>query len=515
MKKEHGLRFGFAVLVLAAIFAGGCETGGGGGSVTYQTTAGGKTYTLVIYASGNRAAYTPQSGDRYELTINPGNSRSTGTVAASTGTILTLKPANVATSFTVTTTGTEGGGEIKAITGTVTLEDGKTVAGSGLVKPGTGGGGGGGGGSRGGGDNKTGGNTKIDTGDLDPDNGITINPPEEPPKSTGRFVAVGFDPYYRRSDFSYENKVFYSTDKGKTWTEGDRMPHPGTGFVYGDGTFVTLNGGGEVSEGGYSTDGGVTWTEITVPVNFDAIGNSYATYYDIAYGNETFVANGVVGKVIYSTNGGRNWEEASIPMPSNWLRNDLNYGNGKFIVVGDHLGNYNAMSSLDGINWTAFRILDGGSYHVVAYGDGKFVTANYSNAAYSTDGINWTSAAIPTGACGWRDMTYGNGTFVAVGYQIVAFEGDVIPGIIYSTDGGVTWGAANMPNLNGVPLFVTYGDGVFIATGGDSYSDNGGNYYLSSALYSYDGITWNNLTMPNTNYYWRVAYGDYTPKTPN
>ena len=143
--------FGFAALLAAAIFIiGGCETGDDGGeTVTYSGTTGGKTYTLVITSSEGRAAYTPKSGDRYELTINPGNSRSVGTVTVSVGTTLTLKPSNASATFTVTVTVSgEGGGSIGAITGTITIEGGGTLAGPGTISSGgssSGGGGGGGG----------------------------------------------------------------------------------------------------------------------------------------------------------------------------------------------------------------------------------------------------------------------------------------------------------------------------------------------------------------------------------
>ncbi|MDR2742848.1 MAG: leucine-rich repeat domain-containing protein [Treponema sp.] len=172
MKKTHGLWFGFAVLFGAAMFIGGCETGGGGATVSYSGTTGGKTYTLVIYESGDRAAYTPQSGDRYELTISPDNTRSVGTVAASTGTTLTLKPSNATASFTVAvkTTGTEGGsGEIASISGNVTFEDGKTQPVSVTISTGGGGGGGGGGGSGG----NTGG-SKIEIGDTPDEDGTPV-----------------------------------------------------------------------------------------------------------------------------------------------------------------------------------------------------------------------------------------------------------------------------------------------------------------------------------------------------
>jgi hypothetical protein len=140
MKSIKNLFFiGLIALVALITFTGCKNSAGSGASVTYSgTAAGGETYTLVIYENGNRAAYTPQNGDRYELTIIPGNSRSVGTVENAAGTTLTLKPSKAeAQSFTVTTSVTEGGsGQITAITGTVTLEDGKTIAGSGIVIPG-------------------------------------------------------------------------------------------------------------------------------------------------------------------------------------------------------------------------------------------------------------------------------------------------------------------------------------------------------------------------------------------
>jgi hypothetical protein len=90
-----------------------------------------------------------------------------GTVSASAGTTLTLKPSNSATTFTVTTTVTaEGRGTIASLTGTVTLESGKTQQ----VTISTGGGGGGGGGGRSsssGGSNTGGSKTQI--GDTDED----------------------------------------------------------------------------------------------------------------------------------------------------------------------------------------------------------------------------------------------------------------------------------------------------------------------------------------------------------
>jgi hypothetical protein len=170
---------GFAVILAAIFILAGCDSGGGAETVTYQTTSGGKTYTLVITASGGRAAYTPQSGDRYELTVTPDNTRSVGTVTSNTGTTFTLKPSNASSTFTVTVSpgGTDGAsGEIAVITGTVILEDGKTLPGSGIVKPGSGSSGGGGGGGNTG---NTGNTDNTSDNNEDEDNSIVTYPEPE------------------------------------------------------------------------------------------------------------------------------------------------------------------------------------------------------------------------------------------------------------------------------------------------------------------------------------------------
>jgi len=87
-------------------------------TVTYQGTAGDKTYTLKITENTNRAAYTPQNGDIYELTV--GAKKSTGTVVLFTGATLTLKPYEVAITFTVTISSSG----ITKIEGTITFTDG-------------------------------------------------------------------------------------------------------------------------------------------------------------------------------------------------------------------------------------------------------------------------------------------------------------------------------------------------------------------------------------------------------
>jgi hypothetical protein len=196
---------------ILGLFLSGCSQplGGsvdGGKSITYSGTAGNKTYTLVIYESGDRAVYTPKKGDRYELTINPGNAKSVGTVTNTAGTNFTLKPGGSGAAFTVTAAVTESGsGGITAISGTITLTDGKTTPAPARVTPigststntgsnNSGGGGGGGGGSGGGGGggtrytitfNSHGGSAVTA---ITANAGTQISAPEAPTKEECRFL---------------------------------------------------------------------------------------------------------------------------------------------------------------------------------------------------------------------------------------------------------------------------------------------------------------------------------------
>ena len=68
----------------------------------------------------------------------------------------------------------------------------------------------------------------------------------------------------------------------------------------------------------------------------------------------------------------------------------------------------------------------------------------------------------------------------------------------YSTD-GITWTQTTMPSSDAW-FSVTYGDGTFAAIA----------YYSSTAAYSTDGITWTQTTMPASTFWRSVTYGDGT-----
>jgi hypothetical protein len=127
MKTKHGVFFGFAVILAAAIFTlAGCPTDGGGGgsgsgsggdtTVTYTGTANGTKYELTITKATGKAAYTPQAGDSYVLIV--GSKISTGTVENVSGAKLTLKSSKGGSQFTATVSGSS----LTSMTGSITFD---------------------------------------------------------------------------------------------------------------------------------------------------------------------------------------------------------------------------------------------------------------------------------------------------------------------------------------------------------------------------------------------------------
>lgn len=181
------------------------------------------------------------------------------------------------------------------------------------------------------------------------------------------------------------------------------------------------------------------------------------------------------------------WENYGMPLSASWWR--VAYGNGKFVAVNLHTtyDNGSAYSS-DGINWTKS---DSYNNYCIAFGDGRFVAIDGSNygSRYSLDGINW-SAGGTVGFNSGRGIAYGGGTFVVVGRTSTK--------ISYSTDGGLNFKTANLPNSMSL-VDIAYGKGKFVAI-----IENGNTF-----LYSYNGIGWTSATVSSANETWSsIEYGN-------
>jgi hypothetical protein len=140
MKTKHGIFFGFAVMLAAAIFTlAGCDNTGGGGSggggsgstpETYTSSGtDGSRYELTITSPAVKAAI----GDKYVLIIiKKGQSRtSTGKIQSVVGIEFTLKPEGSNETFKAKA---DKSG-LTGITGNIILDDGKEEPAPGEVKP--------------------------------------------------------------------------------------------------------------------------------------------------------------------------------------------------------------------------------------------------------------------------------------------------------------------------------------------------------------------------------------------
>lgn len=89
-----------------------------------------------------------------------------------------------------------------------------------------------------------------------------------------------------------------STDGGRTWSNIS-LPEPFTytSVLYGNGQFILLSADSNTNIA-VSSDGGVTWSEVNTPYN---------AYYSGAYGDNTFIATGIIAgnvfNISYSTAG--------------------------------------------------------------------------------------------------------------------------------------------------------------------------------------------------------------------
>jgi hypothetical protein len=165
--------------------------------------------------------------------------------------------------------------------------------------------------------------------------------------------------------------------------------------------------------------------------------------------------------------------------------------------------------SADGITWTSSGDFPSEyALECVGFGDysgGRFVAAGRDWLIpgdpeksewiyYSDDGTNWTATQLDFmewavfGNIWLKSIAYGNGKFVAVGYSNMGFD---YPIIMYSSDGGASWNAANrswFTKFEGVLRGVIWDGSRFLAVGETSaMMGKAMNLIISSA----DGANWN------------------------
>jgi hypothetical protein len=192
---------------------------------------------------------------------------------------------------------------------------------------------------------------------------------------------------------------------------------------------------------------------------------------DIAYGNGRFVAVGEQGKIAYSADGA-SWTAVSNSRFGDSTIRAIVWGGNRFVAVGD--GNKIAYSA-DGVTWTAARNSPfNDRIYDIAWGGNRFVAVTEDGMAYSADGATWTRVTNSP-AEEILTIAYGGGRFVAMGYDS---SYDNI--FLYSTD-GARWTAVpnNVVDFDMTGVGIAYGNNRFIAGG-----------WSGQMAYSADGVRW-------------------------
>ena len=266
-------------------------------------------------------------------------------------------------------------------------------------------------------------------------------------------------------------KIAYSSD-GRSWTAvtpgtnsgQSGFPASGNssgidGVAFGNNTFVAVGVFGRMA----SSPDGRTWTAVTSSIS--------GTNFNIAFGGgrwftgSSALSRGTMG---YSTDG-RTWTAVDVTGVFGASANGsygFAYGNNRWVAVGS---NGKIAYSSNGTSWTAANVANTGfstNANAVAYGNNRFVAVSGGGRiAYSTDGASWTAVANSTVwnytgsgrtlSAAINSIAFGNNRFVAVGAQ---------GKIAYSTD-GATWTAVANTTFTGDINAIAYGNGRFVAVG--------------------------------------------------
>ncbi|MCB1062615.1 MAG: hypothetical protein KDN20_06815 [Verrucomicrobiae bacterium] len=285
----------------------------------------------------------------------------------------------------------------------------------------------------------------------------------------------------------YGGRRLVSTDAGKTWEIAEEWAQPGgddgnnlMSAVFAQGKFVVAGGGGGGDKGAghiLVSEDGRTWRHTLKTKN---------RVIPLLFGNDRFVAIGPGKQFVWSAdaetwNEGAKIEEKVATHPRKGC-----FGNGVFVIVGNHGGNTTEywcvvtpdgeaitslktdlkaigdivfgagrfvmlsrdgvmMTSVDGISWTETSSLPGEAKPrwIVWTGD-EFLVGDGKGSLSSTDGLEWKAAAFASNAhVKWSDGK----RFIATGW----------PGKMSWSSDGKTWEKANELTANGINVVVKKG----------------------------------------------------------
>lgn len=289
--------------------------------------------------------------------------------------------------------------------------------------------------------------------------------------------------------------ISISALKGVTWTTTpaityDRGGKPGflvhTGSCYmgffSNGSFGRL----------YSADG-VNWENPTLFSGaFETLGAAVGAdmVLRLTYHNGATIPSGVyLYKLDGTPKGQCNWNQR-LYKPSAAI-----YTGNRFLIVGGanyvSIGTKTDNGYVDFTETTTLPTLTSGYWGILGKGGNTIVAIaqhslyNTNTFAYSTDnGDSWTEGTMPANAK-WQSIAYGNGKFIAIATSLAAI----------STD-GINWSVIES-NISGMKN-IAFGNGMFVITPSAG----------TTGYFSPDGITWGEMTMPESAEWQALTYGN-------
>ena len=269
---------------------------------------------------------------------------------------------------------------------------------------------------------------------------------------------------------------------GQTWKITTEWAQPGKddsnnlmGLVYAQGKFVAVGGGGGGKTGGghvLISEDGETWREAwKAPGRINPI----------VYGNGRFVVGGP-RRTLYYSKDGETWTAGATldDKRCTHFRHGA-FGNGVFVVTGNHGGNSEAWISAtkDGSS-VSLVTFDIPGIRDITFADGRFVVVGQGVRLVSSDGVAWQATDLPkeerltwvihTGrefVCGGGKQVYTSNNGIDWTEDVRRFRGTpkwtdgtrIIstswPGKMYfSSDAGATWQTGNELTANGINRVV-------------------------------------------------------------
>lgn len=228
------------------------------------------------------------------------------------------------------------------------------------------------------------------------------------------------------------------------------------GVAFADGQYVAVGEQGTI----LLSSNAVAWTRVDS-------GETNANLKRVARGGSVWVAVGTGGTILTSPDA-LNWWRALTPTADDL--NEVAYGNGVFVVVGDHFPrNATILTSSNALEWRHQVYFTGKNVRAITFANGFFLaTGNDGVIAVSTNGTQWSSRYSGVGYDGanLRSVHYTNGLWIVVGND----------GIILTSTNTYQWtmrAANTIENLHGVQFF----NGSFVTIG------NRGNIFQSGRLF--------------------------------